>query len=85
MNPTVRQILFVRSNQEGMDGAGRVACVGYKRNVYVVLVGKAGGKSPLGRSGRTWKDDIKCVLKKLSGWACIGLMWLRIRTGGGLL
>jgi hypothetical protein len=38
--------------------------MGEKRNVYVVVVGKAEGKRPLGRYRHTWKDNIKCVLKK---------------------
>ena len=33
-----------------------------KRNAYVVAVGKARNKRPLGRSRGTWKDNMKCVL-----------------------
>jgi hypothetical protein len=47
-----------------MGWAGNVARMGEKRNMYVVVVGKAEGKRPLGRSGHTWKGNIKCVLKK---------------------
>jgi len=45
-----------------MGWAGNVARMGEKRNVYVVVVGKAEGKRPLGRSRHTWKDNIKCIV-----------------------
>jgi hypothetical protein len=46
-------------------------------------VGKPEGKKrPLGRPRRRWVDNIKMDLKEM-GW--IGLIWLRIVTGGGLL
>ena len=51
-------------NSKRMGWAGNMARMGEKRNVYVVVVGKAEGKRPLGRSRLTWKDDVKCVLKK---------------------
>ena len=41
-----------------MGWAGNMARMGEKRNMYVVLVGKAEGKRQLGRSRLTWKDDI---------------------------
>jgi hypothetical protein len=47
-----------------MGWAGNVAHMGEKRNVYVVVVGKAEGKRSLGRSRRNGKDNIKCVLMK---------------------
>ena len=39
--------------------AGHVACMGERRGVYRVLVGKPEGKRPLGRHSRRWEDDIK--------------------------
>jgi hypothetical protein len=36
--------------------------MGEKRNVYRLLVGKAEGKRPLGRSRRRWIDNIKMDL-----------------------
>jgi hypothetical protein len=50
-----------------------------KRNAYRILVGKPEGKRPMGRPKRKWVDNIKMDLKG------IGLIWLRIGTGGGLL
>jgi hypothetical protein len=36
--------------------------MGEKRNVYRLLVGKPGGKRPLGRPRRRWIDNIKTDL-----------------------
>jgi hypothetical protein len=43
---------------------GACSTNGEKRNAYRTLVGKAEIKSPLGRSGRRWEDNIKMVLKR---------------------
>jgi hypothetical protein len=40
---------------------------GTKRNAYIILVGKPGGKRPLGRPRRTWVDNIKMDLREI-GW-----------------
>ena len=37
-----------------MRWAGHVACVGEKRGIYTVLVGKPEGKRPLRRRSRRW-------------------------------
>jgi hypothetical protein len=50
-----------------MKLAGHVARMGEKRNVYRLLVGKPGGKRPLGRPRRRWVDNIKRVLGEV-GW-----------------
>jgi hypothetical protein len=42
-----------------MTWAGHVARMGEKRNVYRLLVGKSGGKRPLGSPRRRWMDNIK--------------------------
>jgi hypothetical protein len=49
------------------------------------LIRKLDGRRPLGRPGRKWEDNIKLIFKKWDGGAWTGSMWLRIRTGGGLL
>jgi hypothetical protein len=38
---------------------------GKKRNAYRILVGKPEGKRPLGRSRRTWVDNIKMDLRDI--------------------
>jgi hypothetical protein len=62
--------------------------MGERRDVYRVLVGKPEGKRPLGRSGRRWEDNIMMDLLYVrweGGMDWIGLSWVRIGTGGGLL
>jgi hypothetical protein len=56
-----------------------------KRNVYRLLVEKPEGKRPLGRPRHRWVDNIKIDLEEI-GWVVFpGLVWLRMRTSGGLL
>jgi hypothetical protein len=47
--------------------AGHVARMREKRNGYRLLVGKPGGKRPLGRPRRKWVDNIKRNLGEV-GW-----------------
>jgi hypothetical protein len=53
--------------------AGHVARIGEKRNAYRILVGKPGGKRPLGRPGRRWMNNIKMDLREI-GW--YGMDWI---------
>jgi hypothetical protein len=48
-----------------MKWAGHVACVEEGRGVYSVLAGRPGGKRPLGRHRRRWKDNIKMDLREI--------------------
>jgi hypothetical protein len=64
---------------------GHVECMGTRRGVYSVLVGKPEGKRPLGRSWRRKKDNIKIDLLEMGCRAWTGLIWLRIGTGNGVL
>jgi hypothetical protein len=50
-----------------MRWAGLVARMGEKRNAYRILVGKAEGKRPLGRTRLRWVDSIKMDLREI-GW-----------------
>jgi hypothetical protein len=60
--------------------------MGKRRGAYRALVGKPEGRRPLGRARRRWEDNIKMDLREVEwGAAWIGLMWLRIGTGGGFL
>jgi len=58
--------------------AGHVECVGEKRCVYMVLVGKPEGKRPLGRPKRRREDNIKMDVQKVGcrgnglDLACLG-------------
>jgi hypothetical protein len=53
-SPSIIRIMKLR-----MRWAGHVVRVGEKRNVYRLLVGKPGGRRPLGRPRHRWVDNIK--------------------------
>jgi len=55
----------VRVIKSRMRWAGYVACVGERRGVHRVVVGKPGGKRPLGRPRRRWEDNIKMDLQEV--------------------
>jgi hypothetical protein len=44
---------------------GHVARMGVRRGLYRVLVGKPGGKRPLGRPRRRWENNIKMNLPEV--------------------
>jgi hypothetical protein len=46
---------------------------GEKRNAYRILVGKPGGKRPLGRSRCRWVDNIRMDLREIG---CGGMDWV---------
>jgi hypothetical protein len=52
-----------------MRWAGHVARMEEDRKVYKVLVGKPGGKRPLGRPRRRWEEGIRMDLRGI-GWGC---------------
>ena len=58
-----------------MRWAGRVARMGEGRGVYRVLMGKPGGKRPLGRPRRRWKDNIMMYLQEVG---CGGMDWIEL-------
>jgi hypothetical protein len=57
------KIRIIKSRR--MRWAGHVARMGEKRNVYRLLVGKAEGKRPLGKTRRRWIDNIKMELLEI--------------------
>jgi hypothetical protein len=46
---------------------------GGERGVYRVLVGKPGGRKPLGRLRRRWEDNIRMDLQEVG---CGGMDWI---------
>jgi hypothetical protein len=48
-----------------MRWVGHVACVGERRSICRVLVGKPEGKRPLGRPRNRWDDNFKMDLQEL--------------------
>ena len=68
-----------------MRWAGHVARMGEDRGVQRVLVGKPGGKRPLGRPRIDGRIILRWIFRKLEGVVGTGWSWLRIGTGGGHL
>jgi hypothetical protein len=62
-----------------MRWVGNVARMGEKRNAYRLLMGKPEGRRPLGRPRRRWLNSIRIDVVE------VGLVWLRIGTGGEVL
>ena len=58
-----------------MRWVGHVARMVDKRDVYSILVGKRGGKRPLGKPRRRWEDNIKMYLQEVG---CGGMYWIRL-------
>ena len=49
--------------------------MGERRGAYRVLVGKPGGKRPLGRPRRRWENNIKMDLQEVG---CGGMDWIEL-------
>jgi hypothetical protein len=58
-----------------MRWAGHVACMGEGRGVYMVSVGSPESKRPLGRSRRSWEDNIKLDFR---GIGIDGANWIQL-------
>jgi hypothetical protein len=63
-----------------MKWVGHVAHIVEERKVYKVLVGKSGGKRPLGRPRHRWKDGIRMDLGEI-GWG--GVDWIQLAQDSG--
>jgi hypothetical protein len=50
-----------------MRWVGHVVPIGGRRAAYRVLVGRPGGRRPLGRSRPRWEDNVKTALQEV-GW-----------------
>ena len=60
-SPNIVQVIKSRR----MRWAGHVARMGEERGVYRVLVGKPGGRRPLGRPRHRWVDNIRTDLQEV--------------------
>ena len=58
-----------------MKWAGNVACMGERRGIFRVLVGKPESKRPLGRPRCRWEDNIKMDLQEVG---CGGMDWIEL-------
>jgi hypothetical protein len=68
-----------------MRWVGHVACMGERRGVYSVLVGKPEGKIPLGKPRFRWEGNIKMDIQEVGCGSWTDLIWLRIGIGGRFL
>jgi hypothetical protein len=59
--------------------------MGVNRNRYEILVGKPGGKRPLGRPRHRWVDNIKMHFREIRWGGMDWMIRLRIETSGGLV
>jgi hypothetical protein len=50
-----------------------------------VVVGKLGGKRPVGRPRRRREENIKISLTEIEWWLWSGFIWLKTRASGELL
>ena len=57
-----------------MRWLGCVACIGERRGIYRVWVGKPEGKRPLGPRHR-WEDNIKMDIQEVG---CGGVDWIEL-------
>ena len=55
--------------------AGHEACMGERRGIYRVLVGKPEGKRPLGRPRHEWGNNNKMDLQEVG---CGGMDWIKL-------
>ena len=51
-----------------------------KRNAYKLLVGKPGGRRPLGRPMHRWEDNIQVELQEIE-WESVDWIYLRHMVG----
>ena len=51
-----------------------VNCMGEERGMYRILMGKPGGRRPLGRPRHRWDDNIKIYVQEVGCW-----VWTELR------
>ena len=68
-----------------MRWAGHVACMGQRRGIYRVLVGKPEGKDQLGDPGLDGRMILERIFRKWDVGVWTGSSWLRMSTGSGYL
>jgi len=80
-NPTVLLLMILRKyrlqsvfHKHPMTWAGHVVCMGNRRGIFRVMVGKPEGKRPLGRPRHKGEDNIKMDLQEVG---CGGMDWIK--------
>jgi len=67
--------IFLLIKSKRIRWAEHVVCMGEKRGVYEVLVGKPEGRRPIGRPRHRWEDNIKMDLQEVG---CGGMNWIEL-------
>jgi hypothetical protein len=67
--------IFLEIKSVRIRWAGHVACMGEKKGLYMVLVGKPEEKRPFGRHRRRWEDDNQMDLQEVG---CGGMNWIEL-------
>ena len=70
-SPNIIRVIKLRK----IRWAGHVVCMGERRGVYRVLVGRPEGKKPCGRSKHRFEDNIRRDLQEME-WG--GLDWINL-------
>jgi len=73
LNCSPNTVWLIKSRR--MRWAGHVACMGERRGVYRVLLGKYEGKRPFGRPRRRWEDNIKMDIQEVE---CGVMDWIEM-------
>jgi hypothetical protein len=60
--PSLNIVWVIKSRKRR---AGHVTCMGVRRGLYRVLVGKPKGMRPLGKPRHSWEDNIKMNLQEV--------------------
>jgi len=68
-------LFFIWVNKLKIRWAGQVACMGERRGVYRILLGKPEGKRPPRRPRHKWEDNIKMDLREVG---CGGMDWIEL-------
>jgi hypothetical protein len=66
---------YCSGDQIENETGGACSTYGESTGVYRVLVGKPGGKRPLGRPGCRWENNIKMDLQEMG---CDGMDWIDV-------
>jgi hypothetical protein len=69
------ELIFQSPVTFSLRWAGHVACMGEKRKVYKVLMGKPEKKRPLGRPRHRWEVGIRMDLREIS-WGSVD--WIEL-------